>query len=205
MPNCAGSIEPAGWGTGRGATAAGGERARLSRIVSGRAGRRWVGCLVVAIACAVHAQPPSLDYQVKASYLYNFTQFIEWPADVFAATGHFNLCVIGLWRFGDALEPLRGERVQGRELVVRTVDSVDQAVVARCHLLFVPAARTRAVPIERGLLTVGETPRFLARGGMVNLVELRGRIRFEINARAAEQAGLGVSSRLLRLALDTHP
>ncbi len=55
---------------------------------------------------------------------------------------------------------------------------------------------------EPGLLTVGETPGFLEHGGIINLVEVQGRIRFEINQEAAKRAGLTVSSRLLRLAME---
>ena len=49
-------------------------------------------------------------------------------------------------------------------------------------------------------LTVGETDRFLQRGGMLNLVLVENSVRFEVNLPAAERAGLKLSSRLLGVA-----
>lgn len=159
--------------------------------------------LVLAGTWTAYAQVPSIEYQVKASYLYNFTQFIRWPADAFVSTREFNLCVVGAWRFGDALDVLQEERTTGSKVAIRSLRSVRQAPGARCHMLFVAdGGAGGAIPTVRGLLTVGETPGFLGRGGIINLVEVHGRIRFEISQKAAQQAGLDVSSQLLRLALN---
>jgi hypothetical protein len=53
---------------------------------------------------------------------------------------------------------------------------------------------------RRPVLTVGEMPRFVSRGGMIQFVRQGTRIRFEINHTAARAAGLSVSSELLRVA-----
>ena len=146
---------------------------------------------------------PALEYQVKASYLYNFVRFITWPEDTFANDGKFNLCVVGAELFGGALDEFAGERVEGHTIVVRRLERAAQARPARCHLLFLASGVGQDEPasfsIERGMLTVGESPGFLTRGGIINLVEVRGRIRFEINQAVAQQAGLVISSRLLSL------
>ena len=154
-------------------------------------------------AFAAHAQAPPLEYQVKASYLYNFARFIDWPNDVLDS-GTFNLCVVGAERFGRTLDQLAGERIDGHELVIRRLERVAAAHSARCHMLFigtVDAAAQGPIAAERGVLTIGEAPGFVERGGMINLVEVRGRIHFQINHKAAKQAGLVVSSRLLDLAM----
>lgn len=167
--------------------------------------KNLVACALLVLlvgAFPARAQAPPLEYQVKASYLYNFLQFITWPADVFVDDGGFNLCVVDAEHFGSALDAFREERVDDREIVIHRLDHPAQARAHRCHLLFIPAgAETNSIGVERGMLTVGETPGFLERGGMINLVETGGRIRFEINRTMAEKAGLTVSSRLLSLAL----
>lgn len=162
-----------------------------------------MGALLALLAGVfpARAQVPSLEYQVKASYVYNFLQFVTWPADIFGSTDRFNLCVVGAERFGGALDAFRGERVDGREIAVRRLERPEQARAQRCHLLFIGGGvDTNAVEVERGVLTVGEAAGFLERGGMINLVEAHGHIRFEINRTAAEKAGLTISSRLLSLA-----
>lgn len=175
------------------------------RTTVGKGVAAWV-LLVLVGTCAAQAHVPSLEYQVKASYLYNFTKFVEWPEDVLSSSGTFNLCVLGRSRFGDALDGLQGERVQGRELAFHRVSSLAGARSVRCHLLFVSATGSsdiqHGIGVERGMLTVGETPHFLKGGGVITLVEVNGRIRFKVNQQAAQQAGLAVSSRLLRLALE---
>lgn len=165
------------------------------------------GLLVLALmlgASAAHSQTVTLEYQVKASYLYNFIKFVAWPDDLSGAERKFNLCVAGAERFGHALDRIAGERVENREIVIHRLDRNAPARALRCQMLFIAADTTDAASWatigERGVLTIGETADFLKRGGIINLVEVQGRIRFQINQQAAREAGLVLSSRLLDLA-----
>lgn len=171
-----------------------------------KAAKLVVSAMLAVVTCVLpaHAEAPMLEYQVKASYLYNFARFITWPEDVLARQGNFNLCIVGAERFGSALDSLSGELINGRAIALRRLEQAGQARAARCQLLFIASGRDAgsAGGTERGLLTIGETPGFLDRGGIINLVEVNGRIRFEIHQRAAQQAGLVVSSQLLGLALQ---
>jgi hypothetical protein len=93
-----------------------------------------------------------------------------------------------------------GETAAGLPLATRVVAATD---AASCHVLFVPrgvdaAAYLRAVGASP-VLTVGESPDFLAQGGAINFVLEGGRVRFVINQAAAERAQLRISSRLLQL------
>src|SRR5258706_2659641 len=119
------------------------------------------GLLALALcAFAAGAQTPPLEYQVKASYLYNFARFITWPEDAFVGDGKFNLCAVGADRFGTALDALTGERVEGRAILVRRLERAAQARGARCHLLFIGAGTDgdpAAVASERAVLTIGES------------------------------------------------
>lgn len=164
------------------------------------------GAMLTAAMCVLpaYAEAPMLEYQVKASYLYNFARFITWPDDVVGRQGNFNLCIVGAERFGSALDTLAGERVNGQTIALHRLEQAGQARANRCHLLFVADGKDGAAAggPERGLLTIGETPGFLERGGIINLVEVNGRIRFEIRQPAARQAGLVVSSQLLSLAIQ---
>jgi hypothetical protein len=73
-------------------------------------------------------------------------------------------------------------------------------------MIFVGASERKNIPsvLERlrgtSVLTVGESDGFGQHGGIVNLLLSGGRIRFEVNAHAAERAHLQISSRLLSLA-----
>lgn len=50
------------------------------------------------------------------------------------------------------------------------------------------------------MLTVGETPDFLARGGAINFLFEADKLQFEVNIAAANDAHLRISSNMLALA-----
>ena len=142
---------------------------------------------------------PSPEYQVKAVYLFNFAKFIEWPAE--APPGPITICVASQNPFGDVLEEtLRGEMVNGRPLATRVIPGPEPG----CHVVFVPqgAATTTYLRAVEGspTLTVGETPDFISQGGIISFILEGGKVRFQIDSKAAERADLRISSHLLRLA-----
>ena len=53
---------------------------------------------------------------------------------------------------------------------------------------------------KSAILTVSDMPGFLQRGGMIQFVAEDKRVRFQINAAAAQHVGLALSSELLRVA-----
>ncbi len=78
--------------------------------------------------------------------------------------------------------------------------------LAKCQLIFVPGGNTERIDqavrasAQHPILTVGESPDFLRRGGMIAFVIDGGRVRFDINQTAAAAHGLTLSSRLLQVA-----
>jgi len=152
------------------------------------------------------AQPQLDEYQVKAAFLYNFAKFVEWPPQVFRdALAPIEVCIAGETQIYAQLDSaVRGKTAGNRAFVVRKVSDAQQA--AGCHILFVGSAATKLIPLflgsvtRCGVLTVGETPEFIASGGVINFRLEDGKVRFEINVDAAAQAQLRISSKLLGLA-----
>jgi hypothetical protein len=145
------------------------------------------------------------EYLVKAAFIYNFAKFVHWPDDSFnGPRDRIELCVYSKDPFGDALQRLRDRTAQGRSFHVRRCDSLDE--LKKCHIVFIGAAsrrdRVEAIRFLRGraALTVGDRSGFADRGGMIELYEVKERIRFRINLQAARHAGLKISSELLKLA-----
>jgi YfiR/HmsC-like len=177
-------------------------RTRRSRAGMWRrlaAGTLSIGVLWFVSDVSLPAKEVPLEYQVKAVYLFNFAKFIEWPAE--AQSGPLMICVAGENPFGSVLdETVRGEMVNGRPLVARVITGPQ----ADCHVIFVPqgAATMPYLRAAQGLpiLTVGETPEFLGQGGIISFILESGKVRFQIDSKAAERAELRISSNLLRLA-----
>jgi len=146
------------------------------------------------------------EYRVKALFLYNFTQFIEWPLESFKdATEPLTICVLGSNPFDKELDrALKGKKLDGHPLASRVIGEASQA--SGCQVVFVTggaAKRARSLMAESkhsGVLTVGETPGFASAGGVVNFLVKDGRVRLEINITAAEREQLRISAKLLKLA-----
>jgi hypothetical protein len=166
-----------------------------------------VASATFALLCGIGAAQAQVasESQVKAAFLYNFTKFVQWPAEAFATSqAPLVVCVPARDVPGVALESIEGKQAQGRELRVRRVVRLDEA--RTCHVLFIPEAleahsadwlrAVRLLPV----LTVGESDGFAESGGVIGFVSREDRVQFEINPEAAARANLRVSSQLLRLA-----
>jgi hypothetical protein len=161
--------------------------------------------VIATIAVPVRANTPS-EHQVKAAFLYNFANFVQWPAAALGSAGApLKVCVVGADPFGGALDDaFRGQVVQERTVQISRGPTL--ATVGRCHILFLSQSEQSRWPdllkALRGVptLTVADGRPLVRQGGMVSFVVEAKRVRFEINRGAAEDAGLRVSSKLLALA-----
>jgi hypothetical protein len=160
---------------------------------------------VLVVAASVQADPPS-EHQVKAAFLYNFANFVQWPEAALAPAGSsLRVCVVGTDPFGGALdEAFRDQVVQGRRVQIARGRSL--AALGRCHILFLSQSEERRWPellkelCSAPTLTVADGAPLVRQGGMISFVMDAKRVRFEINRGAAEHAGLRISSKLLALA-----
>src|SRR5213594_2670515 len=163
--------------------------------------------LVLTVGAGLAAQGGRApEYQVKAVFLFNFAQFVDWPPEAVPdSKAPLVIGVLGGDPFGDLLDAtVRGERRGARPFVVQRYQRVED--ITRCEILFI--SRSVADQPEdvltrlknRPILTVSDADRFAERGGMIRFVTDRSRIRLQINPVAAEAAHLTISSKLLRVA-----
>ena len=79
------------------------------------------------------AQTDQGEYRLKAVFLYQFPQFVEWPEPAWRDAKSVQLCVARPNPFGEELDRLvRGDSLRGRPLAVRTVASPVNSRVAIC-------------------------------------------------------------------------
>jgi hypothetical protein len=168
------------------------------------AGLLLAALLALAAALPIRAQAPPTEYQVKAVFLFNFSQFVDWPPAAFAdGRSPLVIGVLGRDPFGAMLDEIvSGETVNGRPLAVRRYESVEQ--VEACHILFIDRSRDPQLDADlaalkgRSILTVGDFDGFARRGGIVRFATVGNKIRLRVNLAAAQQAKLTISSKLLR-------
>jgi len=156
------------------------------------------------------AEPVSKEYQLKAAFIYNFTKFVDWPAQRSGAKDSpFTIGVFGNNPFGDELNKLaQGRSVNGRPMIIKNITSTNEA--ASVDLLFVSSGQEELlgkllVVIQgAGVLTIGESKAFADHGGIINFVTEADKIRFEINLDEAERGGLKLRAQLLNLAKNVR-
>jgi hypothetical protein len=172
---------------------------------------RWLPllvCLAPLVPSRAPAQesPATLERQVKAAYLLNFTRYVDWPAAAFPdSAAPVNLCLVGA---DEAMPEIARQTIEGRRSRGRAVRLIRPDVPAQagdCHVVFLPAATPLTATWLAALrgsptLTVGEGPEFLRQGGMVAFVIVDQTVRFLIDNAAARGSGLRISSRVLALA-----
>ena len=144
------------------------------------------------------------EYRVKAAFVFNFAKFIQWPPETFKTrVDPLVICVLEQDQMANSLrETVNGNAIDGRPVIIRQVAIGTRSY--ECNILFVGASAIKRfhayLKESTGVLTVGETAGFAADGGAINLKLEDGRVRFEINAAAAERQQLHISSKLLSLA-----
>ncbi len=144
------------------------------------------------------------EYQVKAAFLFNFTQFVQWPESTFTQNQPIVIGILGKDPFGTALSSMvEGEQVNGR--TVQVVRYEQPADIKNCHILFIPVSeRARTLVVlnqlrDQRILTVGESEGFARLGGMIHLQNENNKIKLVINHEAAKQENLDISVKLLKL------
>ena len=146
----------------------------------------------------------SLEQAVKASFLFKFAPFVEWPPAAYNGTGPFMICVAGEDPFGSVLDDVvRGQKMANRPVRIRRLGATGS--VAGCHMLFAGrSAEAEYAPFAplagQPVLTVsdknGGPP-----GAMIQFVTQAGRVRFQIDDNTARACHLKISSKLLGLAI----
>ena len=153
------------------------------------------------------AQAGSMEYAVKAAFLYKVAPFIIWPPAAFASTSSpCQLCVLGEDPFGASLDrAASGQMVDDHPVQVRRLQHVDAR--SGCHILYLGASRSQtdaeALRAVRGspILTVADNA---ASGAIIRFVIQDNRVRFNVDAVAAAANRMTISSKLLSLALNVR-
>ena len=158
----------------------------------------FLGCLL--FSQLLYADDSSVEYKIKAGYLYNFTKFITWSAD---SAETFNLCILGDDPFGELINPIEQRSAIGRPIKLfrfNSLSGLDKE--SHCHILFVSSSIKDALSTTDfdNTLVVGESREFINQGGMIGFVNKQGKIKLQVNLKTIKQSGLKVSAKLLEVA-----
>lgn len=149
-------------------------------------------------------------YDLEAAYLVHFLEFVNWPERAFAdKKTPYVIGVIGEDPFGDRLAKLTSGRLfNGRKVVIRDFggfEPEEASDLRACHILFVShSEKDRLSGILKAvryspILTVSEIEKFPVFGGILSFDQQGKKIRLYVNPKAAKNAQLQFSARLLQV------
>jgi len=165
-------------------------------------------CIYLLTFAANHtfAQSKAEEYQVKAVFLYNFTQFIDWPEKAFKSPDEpFIIGIMGDDPFGNYIDrTVEGELIGTHPIKIKRCHDLRSAL--SCHILYINSfdrewLRTILNSVsEKNILTVSDDPSFNNLGGIIRFYTEDNKIRLQINLPRSKEAELSISSKLLSVA-----
>lgn len=144
--------------------------------------------------------------EIKAAYLYNFGRYVEWPAaPPVNAEKEFVIGVVGDSPVAAPLGTIaRSKKINELPIVVHRFKS--EKDFRKCQMLYIPAAQDAKLVAalmkqvgNSATLVVGDDEDFALKLGHIGFYSDQNSVKFEINSKSAEKAGLKISSKLLRL------
>jgi hypothetical protein len=146
--------------------------------------------------------------RLKSVFMYNFTRYIDWPADY--KSGDFVITMYGTnpSMLAELNKMALTKTVGTQKIEIRNITSLDG--IGKCNILYVtpdvatPIADIVAKIKGKATLIVTEQPGLAKKGSAINFVVVDNRQKFELNQSNAEKNHLKVSSSLLALAIPVE-
>jgi hypothetical protein len=144
--------------------------------------------------------------RVRAQFVYNFANFVEWPKDAFThAESPIKVCLFGEVDFAAFLFAYSDTLVGTHPLKIQKAKEIDE-IRAGCHILYVGQDERVKLPTFWQqiryiyVLSIGDRQGFTEKGGIINILRQQDHMQFEVNIENALANGLLLDSDLLALA-----
>lgn len=172
-----------------------------------------VAAILIALFCIsadwvrmpILQDPNASNAKLKASYIYNFTKYINWPDKY--KEGNFVIGVLGTSTFYNDLTALLSTKTVGNQKFEIKSFTSAETVSGICHILFVPTENSGMLPDilkkmkGKSTLIVTEKPGLAKQGAAINFIVENNKQKFELNKSNIEKYSLKVSSTLTSLAI----
>ena len=167
----------------------------------------WCMCACCLCIPLLQSQTTPLpEYKIKAVFLFNFTQFVEWPGNVFNSDdAPFVIGILGKDPFGSYIDnAVADEKMGSHPITIVRYSSISE--VNNCQMLFISANENENLPeilsslSNRSILTVSDAHGFVQAGGIIGFITADNKIKLQVNLNAAKTANLNISSKLLSVA-----
>lgn len=146
----------------------------------------------------------SQNERFKSLFVYNFAKNIEWPVNY--RQGDFVITVLGNSTIQNELQ----QNVKGKQSGNQTIQvthAANLSSVGKCHILYIPSGQSNLLEAAEkqlsGMPTVIVTEKngLILQGSDINIIQLDGKLQFEINPKRLENKKLTASRTLLNLGI----
>jgi len=144
------------------------------------------------------------EYAVKAMFVYNFAKYFDWS--VINSQQDFVIGVVGNCAITEKLTEIsKRKKLLDHTLRVRVVTHPSD--VYEMQIVFVPRGNShmldKLVPFakEKNILIITEEKGLLTKGSHINLININGKVRFEMDENNIRESGMKVSKELSSLAV----
>jgi hypothetical protein len=163
---------------------------------------------VLPVMMGFQTAPTDTNARVKSVFIYNFTRYVEWPADY--QTGNFIINMYGTnaAMLSELNTMAKTKTVGAQKIEIRNTTTLDG--IGKCNILYVtpdvstPLADILAKIKGKSTLLVTEKAGFAKQGSAINFVVVDNRQKFELNKANAEKNNLKVSAQLVTLSIPVE-
>lgn len=142
------------------------------------------------------------EEKFKALFIYNFTKYIEWPADM--GGENFNIAIIGNLELAKQLTDISGKmKVGSKKMNVIICKSIDEIPV--CQIVYFGASKTEEIATYSSkikgnkVLIIGDKEKACQKGACINFSKKAGNLNYEISKANMDGNGLKYNSTLIAL------
>lgn len=148
------------------------------------------------------------ESQLVIAYVERCSRFIDWPdkSKIYDKTKTFNLYIYKVNPFGEEIyKAFRIQKIKDKKVKIRIVKDLSE--LKDCHLLYVPPTSSSELKEivascqKANILTIAFSESYAEQGININFVKAKQNLKFEINTKSVNEAGLRISHLLLERAI----
>ena len=147
------------------------------------------------------------EYVVKAMFVFNFTKYIDWST--IQSNSEFVISVYGNSEITRYLEKIAiSKKVNEKQIVIKKVKTFNEAIGSQ--ILFIPQKSIADIPELSGKyklkcgLIISEGDGAVEKGAHIALLNIQGKIRFELNGTTLKLDRVNYSKELESLSIKKY-
>jgi hypothetical protein len=144
----------------------------------------------------------SQEEKFKALFIYNFTKYIEWPAEM--GGENFSIAVLGNMELAKQLSDISGKmKIGNKKMNVIICKSIDEIPI--CQIVYFGTSRTDEIATfvakvkGNKVLIIGDKDKACQKGACINFSKRNGNLNYDISKLNMEGANLKFNSTLTAL------